>query len=208
MKRALRIVLLIAVMFMVVFSAHHLLHSSAKQETNQETSQKASSTSSSKKDSSSTEDTTPSYMNKVNWRKSSENKAYPDLNKLSNVWIHVSIKNQRVYIKNGNKTVYTMYASTGIHNSTPRGTFHIQSERGNFFYNQSSGEGARYWVSFKDHGVYLFHTVPTDQYGKYNVKEADQLGKTAKSHGCVRLSIPDAKWLYNHIKEGTKVVIN
>lgn len=208
MKRALRIVLLVVVMVLVVFSAHHLLHSSAKQETTEQSSQKSSTGSSQKKTSTSSGDTPPSYMNKINWRKSSENKPYPDLNKLSNVWIHVSIANQRVYIKDGNKTVYTMYASTGIHNSTPRGTFHIQAERGDFFYNQSSGEGAHYWVSFKDHGVYLFHTVPTDQYGKYNVKEADQLGKTAKSHGCVRLSVPDAKWFYNHVKEGTKVVIN
>ncbi|WP_396133693.1 L,D-transpeptidase family protein, partial [Faecalibacillus intestinalis] len=26
-------------------------------------------------------------------------------------------------------------------------------------------------------------------------------------HGCVRLSVPDAKWFYENIKEGTKVVI-
>ncbi|MTV82103.1 L,D-transpeptidase [Secundilactobacillus folii] len=143
----------------------------------------------------------------INWREPSEKKAYPNWKKLKNPWVDVSIKNQRVYIKDGSKTVYTMYASTGVKNSTPRGTYHIQTERGKFFYNAQSKEGAKYWVSFKDHGIYLFHTVPTDKNGHYNVKEADKLGKAAHSHGCVRLGVPDAKWFYHNVSYGTKVVI-
>ncbi len=65
-----------------------------------------------------------------------------------------------------------MYASTGKDNSTPKGTFEIQTERGQFFYNSKSGEGAHYWTSFKDHGIYLFHTVPTNRKGHYLKDEA------------------------------------
>lgn len=144
----------------------------------------------------------------INWRKPSENKPYPKWDQLKDPWVHVSVKHQRVYIKDGNKTVYTMFASTGVDNSTPRGTFHIQAERGKFFYNAQSKEGAKDWVSFKDHGIYLFHTVPTDQYGNFNVKEANMLGRTAHSHGCVRLAVPDAKWFYDNVAYGTKVVID
>src|SRR5699024_11470649 len=75
------------------------------------------------------------------------------------------------------------------------------------FYNAQSGEGANYWVSFKDHGIYLFHTVPVDANGNYVVSEAEQLGKSSNSHGCVRLSVADAKWFYENIKTGTKVVV-
>ncbi|WP_427910919.1 L,D-transpeptidase [Pediococcus parvulus] len=150
----------------------------------------------------------PSYMRAVNWKKSSETKAYPDLTKYSNVWIQVSIAKQRVYIRNNKKRLYTMYATTGAKNSTPTGTYHIQAERGEFFYNAQSKEGAKYYVSWKDHGVYLFHTVPTNSQGQFIVKEAKKLGKKANSHGCVRLSVPDAKWIYTNIKEGIKVVIH
>ena len=106
----------------------------------------------------------------------------------------------------GKNVLYTMYASTGSKDSpTPTGTFHIQKERGDFFYNAASKEGAKYWVSFKDHGIYLFHTVPTDKNGKFIPKEAQQLGKEAQSHGCVRLSVPDAKWIYKNVPEVWKL---
>ncbi|KRN52376.1 hypothetical protein IV84_GL000709 [Pediococcus damnosus] len=151
----------------------------------------------------------PAYMRAVNWKKSSETKDYPDLKKYKNVWIKVSIAKQRVYIFNNKTRLYTMYASTGSKSSpTPTGTYHIQAERGTFFYNAKSKEGAKYYVSWKDHGVYLFHTVPTNAKGQFIVKEAKRLGKEANSHGCIRLAVPDAKWLYNNVQEGTKVVIH
>lgn len=59
-----------------------------------------------------------------------------------------------------------------------------------------------------DHGVYLFHSVPTDQSNHIVESQADKLGKSAASHGCVRLSLPDSKWMYDTIPEGTKVVID
>ncbi|GEN94882.1 L,D-transpeptidase [Pediococcus ethanolidurans] len=150
----------------------------------------------------------PAYMRAINWKKSSEVKAYPDLTKYAHIWLHVSIAKQRVYVMNNQTRLYTMYASTGAKNSTPTGTYHIQAERGKFFYNAESKEGAKYFVSWKDHGVYLFHSVPTNEQGQFLIKEANKLGKEANSHGCVRLSVPDAKWLYTNIKEGTKVVIH
>lgn len=97
--------------------------------------------------------------------------------------------------------------NTTVNIGTPKGTFEIQAERGDHFYNAQSGEGANYWVSFKDHGIYLFHTVPVDANGNYVVSEAEQLGKSSNSHGCVRLSVADAKWFYENIKTGTKVVV-
>lgn len=145
----------------------------------------------------------------INWRKSSETKAYPDVKQAADFWIKVSTEKERVYLMDGSKKLYTMYASTGSKDqATPKGTWHIQYEKGDFFYNQESGEGAKYWVSFKDHGVYLFHSVPTDQEGNFIEKEAQQLGKKAASHGCVRLSVPDAKWFYQNIPPETKVVIS
>lgn len=199
MKRVLQILVVVVTFLVVGFGVHHLFASSSSEQAATQTQKQATQTAAQK-----SKKAKPVV---INWRKPSEDKPYPTISKLSDPWIRVSIKNQRVYIKDGTKTVYTMFASTGVNDSTPKGTFHIQAERGDFFYNQQSGEGAKYWTSFKDHGIYLFHTVPTDQYGNYDKQEAAQLGKEAKSHGCVRLSVPDAKWFYTHIPEGMKVVV-
>ncbi len=142
------------------------------------------------------------------WKHSSEKKPYPKMDLKLHHWIYVSIKDQRVYIKDAkNRTLYTMLCSTGNHNGTPRGTFHVQAERGSHFYNANSKEGANYWTSWKDHGIYLFHSVPVNEKGQYLKKDAHQLGGTANSHGCIRLSIPDAKWINENVPMGTKVVI-
>lgn len=151
----------------------------------------------------------------ADYTKSSETIAYPNLAKLKNFWIKVSVMKNRVYLMDGNKVVYIMYCTAGQvtkkngkdTTTTPLGTFYIQAERGTSFYNASLGEGANYWVSWKNHGEYLFHTVPTDANGNYKKAEAAKLGKASGSHGCVRLSIPDAKWIYNNVPVGTKVVI-
>ncbi|MFD1317888.1 L,D-transpeptidase [Loigolactobacillus zhaoyuanensis] len=143
----------------------------------------------------------------IDWRAPSEKQAYPDLKQHPNAWLDVSQGKQRVYVKDGTKVLYTMYASTGINNTTPNGTFTIEAERGQSFFNQSLNEGANYWTSWSGHGVYLFHTVPTDASGNYEVAEAEKLGQKA-SHGCVRLTIADAKWIHDNIPFGTKVVVH
>ncbi|WP_304653454.1 L,D-transpeptidase [uncultured Ligilactobacillus sp.] len=154
----------------------------------------------------------------IDWQKSSETKPYPDLDQVSDFWIKVDLKKNRTYLMSGDKVIYTMYSSGGAYHHdeetgkyksyTPTGTFYIEPERGDSFYNASLNEGANNWVSFKDHGIYLFHSVPTDASGNYNVEEAKKLGKKAASHGCIRLSVPDSKWMSENLKTGTKVVIN
>ncbi|KRL02127.1 L,D-transpeptidase [Liquorilactobacillus capillatus] len=147
----------------------------------------------------------------VDWRKPSMKKtAYPSIAKHPNLWIHVSLRKQRVYLIDKDKCLYTMYASTGKpgKTATPKGVYHIQGERGDYFYSQSEDEGAYYWVSWKNHGEFLFHSTPTDAEGKYLKSVAADLGKRPSSHGCVHLTVADAKWMYENIPYGTKVVID
>lgn len=153
----------------------------------------------------------------INWRKPSETIPYPNLASVKNLWILVHIRQNRVYVHSGNKVIYTMYCTAGKYQKNPKtgkevslsptGTYHIQSERGKHFYNASVKVGANYYVSWNGNGQYLFHSVPTNPDGKYNLTEAAKLGKTQGSHGCVRLSVPDAKWFYKSLPEGTKVVV-
>lgn len=147
-------------------------------------------------------------LKKFNYADPSESKDYPDLAAHPNAWIDVDIATQRTYIKDGKTDLYEMYASTGKHDTTPRGTYYVQNERGNFFYTQPLKMGAYYYVSFLNHGEYLFHTTPTDVNGKYDEKIAKTLGREPSSHGCIHLSIADCKWVYDNIPSGTKVVIH
>ncbi|MBW3087867.1 L,D-transpeptidase [Bifidobacterium sp. 82T24] len=128
-----------------------------------------------------------------------------DLGKVRNLHLVVSLSRQRVYVMSGNHVVYTMICSTGMRGSTPKGDYRIQNRGGDFF-NERENMGAKYWVSWANYGEYLFHTVPTDRKGRYIASEAEKLGRPA-SHGCVRLSVADAQWLYRQLPEGTPVSI-
>lgn len=128
---------------------------------------------------------------------------YPSLN-VKNLNIHVSISKQRVYIKSGDKVIYTMLCSTGaVGTPTPLGNFRIQAEKGPAF------SGAAYYRSFKGHGIYLFHTIPTSiawSTNTFSAVEGRKLG-TRASHGCIRLAVPDAKWFYYNMPYNTPVKI-
>lgn len=198
-NRFLSLCILVLLFLLVAFNLGHSFSKSDKKERN------AMTTETSVTSSSSTSNTTTKEKT-INWREPSQTKAYPTLQ--SGDWVLVSTKKQRVYVKRGEQVLYTMYCSTGTSDSpTPLGTYSVEAERGENFYNAASAEGANYWVSFKDHGIYLFHSVPVDQNGQYIESEAKHLGVTANSHGCVRLSVADAKWFYEHALYGMKVVI-
>ena len=143
----------------------------------------------------------------VDWLKPSQQVDYPDPAVHPGLSLEVSLQDQRVYVRDGSQLLYTMYASTGMDDSTPRGSFRIQAERGDHFYNPSEGMGARYYTSFLNHGVFLFHSVPTDSSGSYIKEEADMLGIRPGSHGCIRLTVPDARWIMQSVPTGTPVLV-
>ena len=68
-------------------------------------------------------------------------------------------------------------------------------------YSFGSGYTCYYWTQF--YGDYLFHSIKYYQ-GTRKVLDG-RLGMNI-SHGCVRLPISQAKWIYNNIPSGTKVV--
>lgn len=64
------------------------------------------------------------------------------------------------------------------------------------------GYSCYYYTQF--YRDYLFHSIKYDQ-GTFNVQDG-RLGVHA-SLGCVRLSLENAKWIYDNIPRGTKVVV-
>lgn len=68
-------------------------------------------------------------------------------------------------------------------------------------YSFGHGYTCYYWTQF--YGDYLFHSIVYDQ-ETFRVQDG-RLGQQL-SHGCVRLDINNAKWIYQNIPNGTKVV--
>ena len=121
--------------------------------------------------------------------------------------IYVNLKDQLTYVYQGFSNdwnlVNTFISSTGVSGKeTPKGIFAV-TNRGDWFFSEEFDQGAKYWVQFM--GDYLFHSVPFDE-GQETILD-NTLGLPA-SHGCVRLSIEDAKWLYDNIPNNTKIIIN
>ena len=127
--------------------------------------------------------------------------------------LKVSTADQRVYaygLDNNNEytvLVRTMKCSTGKDSTpTPKGTF-----------QNSTGPGARwhYFTKYKCWAQYayyiqgdiMFHSVLyNEKDGPVTQSSVNNLGRKA-SHGCVRLSVEDAKWIYTNCPVNTKIIV-
>ena len=93
--------------------------------------------------------------------------------------------------------------STGA--STPTGTFYTPDK---WRWLRMMGPSWGQWVT-QISGDYLFHSVyynSTNNNNSLSVSAYNNLGKQV-SHGCIRLTAGDAKWVYDHCALQTKVII-
>ena len=98
--------------------------------------------------------------------------------------------------------IKTFSCSTGVSGEdTPSGSFTIK-EKGDWFFSEEYKEGGKYWTQIT--GDILFHSVPFD---KSKTTVLDYTMNKPSSHGCIRLSIDDAKWIFSNIPRGSKVII-
>jgi hypothetical protein len=110
----------------------------------------------------------------------------------------------RIY-KDGELVKETIASSGLWDHFTPRGVFQIErGRRGKWAYIPRFKQGFKYWVGFK--GVYLFHSIPYTEDGQVIEEEAQKLGQPA-SHGCIRLPVDVAKYIYENVPEGSLVLI-
>lgn len=124
-------------------------------------------------------------------------------------WIKVNTQCNvvTVYKKSGSeyKPIRAMVCSTGKKgHATPKGTYRMGTKIG-WCYLVGNVWG-RYSMVIK--GNYLFHSVPYSKkaINKMKYKEYNKLG-TNCSHGCVRLALMDAKWIWNKCPKGTKITV-
>lgn len=127
--------------------------------------------------------------------------------------ITVDVANQvvKVYGLDENKQhtalVKQMICSTGT-KSTPSdvGDWVLNGRTARWCYFPKWGSHAQYWTrinsSIAFHSV-IYNSVDTMD---LSIKSYRALGNRA-SHGCIRLLVSDAKWIYDNIEEGTVVTI-
>lgn len=128
-----------------------------------------------------------------------------DFNKPSDFNIEVNLTQQKVYIYYKDETLKIMPCSGGTtEKPTPLGKFKT-NEKIKYAYVAKYQMGAYYWTRF--YGEYLFHSIPYDAQGNILTEELEKIG-TPASHGCIRLYVEDAKWMYDKLPLGIGVDIH
>ena len=120
-------------------------------------------------------------------------------------FVVTDINRQLTYIFTGTagsfKLTKTIVCATGKNASpTTRGLFTI-TDKGRWFYSERLNSGAKFWTRFN--GSYLFHSVAMDK----DKNITDGILGERRSSGCVRMSVEDAEWFFEHIPYGTAVSI-
>lgn len=127
--------------------------------------------------------------------------------------ITVDVKNQATIVygrdENGEYTVplRRMVCSTGMV-GTPSdvGEWTLTGRKARWAYFSLYGSHAQYWTQINEN--IAFHSViyRSVDYMAMSVKSYNMLGSRA-SHGCIRLLVSDAQWIYENIDEGVVVTI-
>lgn len=125
--------------------------------------------------------------------------------------VRVVLKEQRAYVySRTGRLITSMPVSTGLWDSTPTGSFTVFSKSASTFYAPNPAEKMRWMVRFtkgRRGGNIGFHGIPYRVTKTGEVPYPTPLGKAPSSHGCVRMKVSDARWLFDNITIGTKVVV-
>lgn len=124
----------------------------------------------------------------------------------------VSLDDQRVYVYQLNdqkeyEHIKTFICSTGLEDATPRGVYSATTEpldRWHYFVEYEC------WAQYawRIIGNYYFHSILFDERDEDTIRWGSvyALGYKA-SHGCVRLEVESAKWIFQNCEAGTIVEI-
>lgn len=118
--------------------------------------------------------------------------------------ILVSLKNFKVNIYKGSTNkwnlIHSYICTVGKPSTpTPKGSYTVGIK--GLYFGVEKGYKCWYYTQFK--GNYLFHSII------YNLDGSVRDGRLGMrlSDGCIRLAKENAKWIYDNIPKGTKVVI-
>ena len=127
--------------------------------------------------------------------------------------VTVDVKNQAVIVygrdEQGEFTVplRKMVCSTGkVGTDSDLGEFVLDGRTARWAYFSLYGSHAQYWTRINEYIAFHSVTYHAVDYKKLNVTSYNMLGSRA-SHGCIRLLVSEAKWMYDNLGEGVVVTI-
>jgi lipoprotein-anchoring transpeptidase ErfK/SrfK len=121
----------------------------------------------------------------------------------------VSIEEQRAFVYSRSRRLITsLPISTGLGDTTPTGSFRVFSKSAQAYYTPAPNERMKWMVRFtKGRGGdnIGFHGIPYRVTAAGDVPFHTPVGLAPSSHGCVRMRVRDARWLFDNITIGTPV---
>ena len=149
----------------------------------------------------------PIALDKIIWVEDTINSK--NLSSPTQYLVWTRIDEQSTYIFEGSENNWTLIkhfiCSTGRdHTPTPKGKFALTRKVPSF--GQDKGYCCKHAFGFIG-TTYLYHSIIFDKTGSYLLENKGVLGKKA-SEGCIRFSVENAKWFYDHMIPGTTVYIS
>lgn len=121
----------------------------------------------------------------------------------------VSIEEQRAFVYSRSRRLITsLPISTGLGDTTPTGSFRVFSKSAQAYYTPAPNERMKWMVRFtKGRGGdnIGFHGIPYKVTAAGDIPFHTPVGLAPSSHGCVRMRVRDARWLFDNIAIGTPV---
>jgi len=132
-------------------------------------------------------------------------------NKIAIGFVKVVLSEQRVYAYNKRRRLVASFpASTGAKDTTPTGRFTVFSKSAQAIYSPNPGERMKFMTRFtkgRQGDNIGFHGIPYRVTSKGEIPLYTPLGIAPVSHGCVRLKVSDAKWLFENMPIGAEVLV-
>jgi lipoprotein-anchoring transpeptidase ErfK/SrfK len=114
--------------------------------------------------------------------------------------IDVSIQLQRAFVYDPDGgLIREIPISSGARGKTPLGHFRVYS-RSSWTTSSTDSRVSMKWMT-RFHGGIGFHGIPR----RGNTALATPLGVKPVSAGCIRMADEDAKWIFDHVPNGTPV---
>lgn len=135
----------------------------------------------------------------------------PQRSRVAIAFARVVLDEQRAYFYNKNRRlVATLPVSTGVDDQTPIGVFKVFSKSAQTFYTPNPRERMRFMTRFtvgRQGGNIGFHGIPYTVTKSGEVPFYTPLGLAPSSHGCIRMHVADAKWVFHNMAIGTTVSV-
>lgn len=135
----------------------------------------------------------------------------PQKGRINIGFARVVLSEQRAYFyTSSRRLIATLPVSTGAKDQTPVGTFKVFSKSAQAFFSPAPNERMRFMTRFtkgRQGDNIGFHGIPYKVTKNGEVPFYTPLGIAPVSHGCVRMRVADAKWVFENMKLGTVVSV-